>query len=83
MSEAGVENEARSGTLDQMLRERGLSVYALSKKSGVSWRTIRKLCNAEGPVRLDTVRKLCAALEMEFAELSAILQGDGITVGTQ
>ena len=73
----------RNGTLDAMLRERGLSVYALSKKSGVSAATITKLCNGNGPVRLVTVRKLCEALEMEPAELSAILQGDGIAVGTQ
>jgi DNA-binding Xre family transcriptional regulator len=73
----------RSGALDAMLRERGWSIYSLSRKSGVSEATIRKLCNGDGPCRMNTVRKLCAALDMEASELSAILQGDGIVVGAQ
>ena len=73
----------RKGALDGMLRERGWTVYSLSKKSNVSEAVIRKLCNGEGPVQMNTVRKLCVTLEMEPSELSAILQGDGIVVGSQ
>lgn len=72
----------RKGSLDVLLRDRGLSVYALWRQSGVHRDTITKLCMGEGNVRVETVRKIAEALKMEPSELTAILQGDGIVVGT-
>lgn len=72
----------RNGTLDALLRDRGLTVYAVWKQSGIARQTLTKLCKGgDVHVRMDTVRKLAEALKMEPAELTTILQGDGITVG--
>jgi DNA-binding Xre family transcriptional regulator len=72
----------RKGTLDVLLRDRGLTVYSLCKESGIARQTVVKLCEGAGLVRMSTVRKLAAALHMEPSELTAILQGDGIVVGS-
>lgn len=72
----------RSGTLDTLLRDRGLTVYAVCKQSGIARQTLMKLCNKGTHVRMDTVRRLAVAMKMEPAELTLILQGDGIVVGT-
>jgi transcriptional regulator with XRE-family HTH domain len=71
----------RHGTIDELLRERGITMYALCKESGIARQTVRKLCDGNGSVYPSTVRKLAEALKMDFSELSAILQGDGIVVG--
>jgi DNA-binding Xre family transcriptional regulator len=74
--------ERRKGTLDALLRDRGLTVYALCKSSGVARQTVMKLCTGAGNVHMGTVKKVAEALSMEPGELSAILQGDGIVVGS-
>lgn len=71
----------RSGTFDALLRDRGLTVYSLAKLSGVAERTIRKICNAKGPIRIGTVRRIAQHVGMEPGEIISILQGDGILVG--
>lgn len=72
----------RKGTLDALLRDRGLTIYALCKQSGIARQTVTKLCNGEGSIYRSTVAKLAEALKMEPLELAAILQGDGIAVGS-
>lgn len=74
----------RKGTLDALLRDRGLTVYALCKKSGIARQTVTKLCNGgdgSGSIYPSTALKLAKALDMDPSELTAILQGDGIVVG--
>jgi transcriptional regulator with XRE-family HTH domain len=71
----------RKGTLDALLRDRGLSIYALCKQSGIARQTVTKLCNGEGSIYRSTLAKLAEALKMDPSELAAILQGDGISVG--
>jgi plasmid maintenance system antidote protein VapI len=73
----------RQGTLDELLRERGITMYALCKKSGIARQTVRKLCDGEGSIYPSTVAKLSEALSMDPSELTAILQGDGIIVGAR
>jgi transcriptional regulator with XRE-family HTH domain len=75
-------SKERKGTLDALLRDRGLTIYALCKKSGIARQTVTKLCNGAGNVHMGTVRKVAEALGMEPSELVAILQGDGIVVGS-
>ena len=73
----------REGALDSLRREKGMSIYALSKKSGVSERVIGNLCSGKvkGFVRPGTVKKIAEALDLDFADVEVILQGDGIVVG--
>jgi len=75
-------SKERKGTLDALLRERGFTIYALCKKTGMARQTLTKLCNGKGNVHMSTARKVAEAIGIDPSELIAILQGDGITVGT-
>jgi plasmid maintenance system antidote protein VapI len=48
--------------LRELLTERGLSVYALAMRSGVSNPTLHALLHDSRAARLETVRRLAAAL---------------------
>lgn len=76
-------SKERKGTLDALLRERGLTIYALCKKTGIARQTMTKLCSGAGHVHMSTARKVAEAIGIEPSEFIAILQGDGIVVGSK
>lgn len=76
-------SNSRKGTLDALLRERGLTIYSVSKQTGIARQTLTKLCSGVGRVHMSTARKVAEAIGIEPSELIAILQGDGMTVGSQ
>jgi len=58
--------------LRQLLEERGMTGYALSRYSGLSLNTIYRLTRPGGRFRLiqaDTLERLCAALRITPTEL--------------
>lgn len=58
--------------LREILRERGLTGYALSKYTGLSLNTIYRLMHKEGRLGLihaDTLERLCGALRITPTEL--------------
>lgn len=71
------------GVLRVVMDEKGFSAYALSRATGVTEKTIHKICRREGPVRMHTIRKLAGALGMDVGELVTILRADGIVVGKE
>ena len=58
--------------LRQILKQRGLTGYALSKYTGLSLNTIYRLTRRDGRfalIQADTLERLCAALRVTPAEL--------------
>lgn len=58
--------------LRQLLRDRGMTGYALAKYTGLSLNTIYRLTRPNGRFRLiqaDTIERLCAALRITPADL--------------
>jgi DNA-binding Xre family transcriptional regulator len=58
--------------LRQLLRDRGMTGYALSKYAGLSLNTIYRLTRPHGRFRLihaDTIERLCAALRVTPTDL--------------
>lgn len=59
-------------TIQQILREKELSRYQLSKKSGVPWATLADICSGKTKVSrcsAGTLMKLSAALELPMEQL--------------
>ena len=56
--------------LEQLLKERGMTAYALAKRAGLHQSVVGKFRHNEArAVRLDVLERLCAALECEVGEL--------------
>lgn len=57
--------------LDQIMKEREITVYELSSKANVGFQTIKKLKEGEDLTRinLDVLAKLCYVLECEISDL--------------
>ena len=56
--------------LHAVLNAAGVSQSELSRRSGVSFATINRMCtNATGRISLDVLDRLCAALGVEPGEL--------------
>ncbi len=50
-----------------LAREHGLSLYQLSRKSGVSYSTIRTTEKRGGQLKVDTIERICAALGISLS----------------
>lgn len=57
--------------LDKIMKERKITVYELSSKANVGFKTIKKLRDGEDITRinLDVLAKLCYVLECEIEDL--------------
>ncbi len=61
-------------TIQQVLRERNLSRYQLSKRSGIPWATLADICSGKTSLTrcsAGTLSKLSAALDMDSARAEA------------
>ena len=59
-------------TIQQILREKGLSRYQLSKRSGIPWATLADICSGKTALTrcsAGTLGKLSAALDIPMEEL--------------
>ena len=59
-------------TIQQVLREKGLSRYQLSKRSGIPWATLADICSGKTALTrcsAGTLGKLSAALDIPMEEL--------------
>ena len=59
-------------TIQQILREKGLSRYQLSKRSGIPWATLADICSGKPALTrcsAGTLGKLSAALDIPMEEL--------------
>ncbi len=56
-------------TLYKLRMEKGLSQRELADRAGVQRNTVMQIENGDCTPNLETVRKLCVALEVELSEL--------------
>jgi len=54
--------------LQELMDERRMTIYALSKKSNVSWNTIKNFFAKETKPTLPTIELLCNGLEITMAQ---------------
>lgn len=64
-------------TINEIIKEKGISKYSLSKTSGIPWATLSDICS--GKTRLvrcstQTIQKLSCAFEMTIEEVLALTQ---------
>ncbi|MBS5935194.1 MAG: helix-turn-helix transcriptional regulator [Clostridiales bacterium] len=59
--------------IDKKLKELSKSRYWLAKETGISYPTIKYLCdNATDSVRFDTIEKICQALQCDICDIISI-----------
>ena len=56
------------GRLKQLLDSRGMSIYRLSQLSGISYSTIKNTVSRNGQLSLDTIERVCDALDIPLRE---------------
>ncbi|MEF9939722.1 MAG: helix-turn-helix transcriptional regulator [Clostridium sp.] len=70
-------------TIIELLNEKGLSRYSLSKKSGVPWATLSDICSGKTSLsrcNAQTVLKLSKALDLSIEEVLTLhAEVDGVT----
>lgn len=47
----------------QILENQGKTAYWLAKTTGISTNNVSNICNGTSSIRLDTIEKICLALE--------------------
>ena len=57
-----------SKRIEDLLKERGLSIYQLSKISGVAQSTISNLLYQNKSINLLTIERLCTAFDISLSE---------------
>ncbi len=63
--------EFLGNNLKRIIKERGLTVKELSKRSGIGEQTIRDIINAKRrAIRMKTIYNLCVALKTKMKELT-------------
>jgi putative transcriptional regulator len=59
--------------LEELLEKSGKSLYRLAKDTGISYENLRKMKNGQATrIYLDTIEKLCVALDCELSDLLVI-----------
>lgn len=59
-------------TINEILKEKGMSRYSLSKTSGIPWATLSDICSGKTSLtrcNAQTIQKLAAAFEMTIEEV--------------
>ena len=62
-------------TINEILKEKGMSRYSLSKTSGIPWATLSDICSGKTSLtrcNAQTLQKLAAAFEMTIEEVLAL-----------
>lgn len=58
------------------MKEKNMSAYELSKKSGISQSTFSNLINRGNDPSLDTLKKICGGLGIKLSELMMMSEAD-------
>ncbi len=57
-------------TLEKVLSEKNVSRYILSKRTGIDYNTITKICKNEAKqIKLETLNKICMVLECNLWDI--------------
>lgn len=62
-------------TINEMIKEKGMSRYSLSKKSGIPWATLSDICSGKTSLArcsTQTIQKLAGTLDMTIEEVLAL-----------
>lgn len=62
-------------TINEIIKERGMSRYSLSKSSGIPWATLSDICSGKTSLSrcsTQTIQKLSVALDMTMEEILAL-----------
>ncbi len=54
--------------LNELLEERGISLYALSEVSGIRYSTFNSAKRRNGQLSIDTIERVCVALQIPVYE---------------
>ena len=65
--------------LEQLMRERGLTVYGLAKRSGLYWQTIKNLFTRTSNPSVATMTSICRGLGITMSQFFAE-EEDAITL---
>ncbi len=62
------------GRVYELINARGVSLFALSRESGVAYSTFATCRRRGGELKIDTIERICAALGISLSEFFA--EGD-------
>lgn len=68
------------GAFAELLLQKGLTAYSLSRLSGVGEPTLRKLVKGSATVRLHVLAKLASRLGVTVPDLIAMAKRDGVLI---
>ena len=54
-----------------LAKEHDISIYQLAQKSGISYSTIKTTAKRCGQLKIDTIERICEALEITLSEFFA------------
>ena len=54
--------------IKQLMNERGMTIYTLAQRSGVSWNTIKNILVRESTTTVATLEQLCKGLGISVAQ---------------
>ncbi len=57
--------------VNELIQERGLSLYGLAKISGVSYSTLKNTLQRNGQLTVDTIEKICLGINISMSEFFA------------
>ena len=61
--------------VNEILEERKLTPYWLSKQTGISQNNTLKICNGEtATIRFDTIEKICKVLNCDISEIMEVIK---------
>ena len=67
------------GRVYDLIAERDMTLYQLAKLSDVAPSTLRNTKRREGQLKIDTIERICAALNITLSEFFAEPPADGKT----
>ncbi len=68
--------------LQQCMDERGLNMYSLAKRSGLSWNTIKNFYTRQSSPTITTLSMLCDGLDITLAQFFAE-DGDNVYLSAE
>lgn len=84
LTEAGLhpDNAVWAGVLRELRLAKGLPLGEVAARTGLSWQAIRKIEEGDCRPRVDSVLRMCGALEMPFLLVAMLveLRSEGVAV---
>ncbi len=73
-----LKKDAIQMTVNDIVKQQGMSKYSLSKKSGIPWAKLSDICSGKTSIpkcSVATLKKLAIGLKMSFKEVSNLEDG--------